>query len=49
MSILKTKHLLGLENVSKLDISKIIDKTENWLFDKEEDSGEKEINLDERI
>ena len=25
MSILKTKHLLGLENVSKLDISKIID------------------------
>ena len=25
MSILKTKHLLGLENVSRLDISKIID------------------------
>ena len=39
--------MVGCSSMNDWDVSKIIDKTENWLFDKEEDSGEKEVNFDE--
>ena len=39
--------MASCSSVNDWDISKIIDKTENWLFDKEENSDEKEVSLDE--
>ena len=39
--------MVGCSSINNWDVSKIIDKTENWLFEKEEGSGEKEVNLDE--
>ena len=39
--------MVSCSSMNDWDVSKIIDKTENWLFDNEEDSNEKEDSADE--
>ncbi len=39
--------MIGCSTMNDWDVSKIIDKTERWLFDIENDSDEKEISIDE--
>ena len=39
--------MTGCSTVNDWDVSKIIDKTERWLFDVEDNSDEKEVSVDE--
>ena len=39
--------VVSCSTVNDWDVSKIIDKTESWLFDVEDNSEEKEVSLDE--
>ena len=39
--------MISCSTVNDWDVSKIIDKTERWLFDIENDSDEKEVSIDE--
>ena len=39
--------MISCSTMNDWDVSKIIDKTERWLFDEEDNSDEKEVNIDE--
>ena len=39
--------MISCSTMNDWDVSKIIDKTERWLFDVEDNSDEKEVNIDE--
>ena len=39
--------MISCSTMNDWDVSKIIDKTERWLFDIEDNSDEKEVNIDE--
>ena len=39
--------MVSCSTMNDLDVSKIIDKTERWLFDTKDNSDEKEVSLDE--
>ena len=39
--------MISCSTMNDWDVSKIIDKTERWLFDKEDNSDEKEVSIDE--
>ena len=39
--------MISCSTINDWDVSKIIDKTEKWLFDIENDSDEKEVSIDE--
>ena len=39
--------MISCSTINDWDVSKIIDKTERWLFDVEDNSDEKEFSIDE--
>ena len=39
--------MISCSTINDWDVSKIVDKTERWLFDIENDSDEKEVSMDE--
>ena len=39
--------MISCSTMNDWDVSNIIDKTERWLFDEEDNSDEKEVNIDE--
>ena len=39
--------MISCSTMNDWDVSKIIDKTERWLFDVEDNSDEKEVSIDE--
>ena len=39
--------MISCSTMNDLDVSKIIDKTERWLFNIEDNSDEKEVSIDE--
>ena len=39
--------MISCSTMNDWDVSKIIDKTERWLFEEEDNSDEKEVNIDE--
>ena len=41
--------MISCSTINDLDVSKIIDKTERWLFDIEDNSDEKEVSVDEFV
>ena len=46
-SIILSLFMISCSTMNDWDVSKIIDKTERWLFDEEDNSDEKEVNIDE--
>ena len=46
-SIILSLFMISCSTMNDWDVSKIIDKTERWLFDVEDNSDEKEVNIDE--
>ena len=45
--IILSLFMISCSTMNDWDVSKIIDKTERWLFDVEDNSDEKEVNIDE--
>ena len=45
--IILSLFMISCSTMNDWDVSKIIDKTERWLFDEEDNSDEKEVNIDE--
>ena len=45
--IILSLFMISCSTVNDWDVSKIIDKTERWLFDEENNSDEKKVNIDE--
>ncbi len=39
--------MISCSTMNDWEVSKIIDKTERWLFDEEDNSDEKEVSIDE--
>ena len=46
-SIILSLFMISCSTMNDWDVSKIIDKTERWLFDEENNSDEKKVNIDE--
>lgn len=46
-SIILSLFMISCSTMNDWDVSKIIDKTERWLFDVEDNSDQKEVNIDE--
>ena len=46
--IILSLFMISCSTMNDWDVSKIIDKTERWLFDVEDNSDEKEVNIDEK-
>ena len=44
--IILSLFMISCSTMNDWDVSKIIDKTERWLFDEENNSDEKEVNID---
>ena len=45
--IILSHFMISCSTMNDWEVSKIIDKTERWLFDEEDNSDEKEVNIDE--
>ena len=45
--IILSLFMISCSTMNDWDVSKIIDKTERWLFEEEDNSDEKEVNIDE--
>ena len=45
--IFLSSFMISCSTINDWDVSKIIDKTESWLFDIEDNSGENEVSTDE--
>ena len=45
--IILSLFMISCSTMNDWDVSKIIDKTERWLFDVEDNSDQKEVNIDE--